>query len=1176
MGAFEPTASQKRAIETRGSSILVSAGAGSGKTRVVTERVLTALLDPEDPASVRQFLIITFTKAAAAELKSRIAHAISDAMRDNPGNRWLKEQHLLCQQATIGTIHSFCQTILKENSHVLGIAPDFRVLDEDRAALMKRNAIERVMEARYEKLDELEGFEELVNMIGSGRDDSRLVELALDVHKKMQSHADPDKWAQEQKHQYLTEQGTDPGQTIWGMELMAQAKEQTSYWEKILTEIAQEMAAGYEEAYKKWGEGLEDLRQQLHRFRLGLEQNWHEAARASEIVFVRLSVTKSIDSPFMQKVKSLRNLCKGQIQKITEPFQRDPEQLMAEIRTMAPAMCALMDLVLDFSEEYQKAKRRASLLDFSDLEHEAVRLLEDDAGNPSLVAQALSERFREIMVDEYQDVSEVQEHIFNAISKDQKNLFMVGDVKQSIYRFRLADPQIFLKKYNSYADAENAAEDEPKKILLQENFRSRKEIIEVANHTFRTCMSPAVGEILYDEDAALHYGAVNYTGEIPVPELLILGSEESEPEESPDKIRSEATLVAQQIRMLMESGSITEGDHRPVRFEDIAILLRAANTVGKVYQEVLEENGIPAVAGTGGSFFRMMEVSTVISLLTLIDNPHQDIPLIAVLNSPLFGVSPDELTRLRAGQEEGAGCYEAVKKEEDDIPACHRFLVLLEKYRLLSPDISLSALLWMIYDDLDVMAIYGAMIGGELRRENLLTLMEYTRKFEETGYHGVRRFLQWLHNQEERGQTPTGAGDEGNAVQIMSIHQSKGLEFPIVFLSDTGRQFNKTDSREIVLVHPRLGLGPKMVDLEQRVAYPTIARLAIRNRLEHETISEEMRLLYVAMTRAKERLIITGSMKNPEKTVEEQAVVTETPMNVELIAKAAAPLIWVLYAALADDGGKIRWRIVRQLENSEVLRDHAPEERDTASEEKWELKLKENLAFQYPHGGDTELPSKLTATELKRRLAKTDDEMQPEERSLIKKDRAKFVSFQDYLRHKETGSTRRGTLTHLVLQNLDFKTAETETDIRDQILKMQKDLVLGKNEAALIDVPSILRFLESDLGKQMKKNADNLNREFTFSVLVPSKELLEDGTDEKVLLQGAIDCWFEEADGIVLVDYKTDHVFGEELDERVEKYKSQMHAYSIALSEMIAKPIRRKVLYFLSAGVAVEVKDTDL
>lgn len=1172
MSNFEPTAAQRQAIEVRGSSVLVSAAAGSGKTRVVTERVLSAILDESEPASIQQFLIITFTKAAATELKSRIGQAISQAMRERPGDRRLKEQHLLCQQAEIGTIHSFCQRILKENSHFLGIAPDFRVLDEDRAVMMKQSAMDRVMESRYEKMAEYPGFEELVNTVGAGRDDARLVDLAMDVYEKMQSHADPAAWAEEQKSQYQNAAETDPGDTIWGQELLRQAGEFAGYWVAKWDEILQEMAADYGAAYEKWGPPLETLRDDLKQFHHATQISWEEAAKAADIKLVTARLTQGISSDFMIEVKKLRELCKQKLQKITEPFSRSGQQLTQELQQMAPTMCALLDLVQDFSEEYQAAKRRASALDFSDLEHYAVRLLETEDGTPSAVAAALSERFREIMIDEYQDVSEVQEHIFRAVSRDSGNLFMVGDVKQSIYRFRLADPQIFLRKYREYIPYDRAEENEPKRILLQENFRSRREIIDAVNHTFRTCMSPAVGEIRYDEDAALHFGADYYEGEVPAPQLTVIDSDDGEEEDAPDKVRREAQAVADQIRGLMSSGTRAENGTRPLEFGDIAILLRSANAIGKTYQEVLEENGIPASAGGGGTFFRTMEISTILSLLKVIDNPHQDIPLIAVLNSPLFGVAPDELTLLRSRQQEGEGCFEAVVKHAETIPACGRFLNLLDKYRLLAPDIGLSALLWMIYDDTDAVATYGAMIGGESRRENLLLLMDYTRKFEETGYHGVHRFLLWLKTQEERGVVPGGLPQESSTVQIMSIHKSKGLEFPVVFLSDTGRRFNKNDSRETVLVHPQLGLGPKMVDLAQRIAYPTMARLAIRNRLEQETLSEEMRLLYVALTRAKERLFITGTMKNAEKAMDEQRLLAHCPMNPEVIEKASSPLQWLLYVCLADEGEHLQWSILHEVGTPEEELLTETQDGEAEIEEEWMHRLHRGISYVYPHGKDTEIPSKLTATELKRRLAGPDPEPLPEERELIEKNRSDFESFHDYLRRKEQGSTRRGTLTHIVLQHLDLASAESVEQIRVQMDHMEEQGLISAEEKKLVKVSKLVQFLQSEMGRRLKANASALQREFTFSVLVPSEELLlEKGSGEKLLLQGAIDCWFEENGQVILVDYKTDRIADGTLEEHVERYRPQMRAYAVALREMIGKPVAQAVLCFLDAGQSVEV-----
>ena len=536
-------------------------------------------------------------------------------------------------------------------------------------------------------------------------------------------------------------------------------------------------------------------------------------------------------------------------------------------------------------------------------------------------------------------------------------------------------------------------------------------------------------------------------------------------------------------------------------------------------------------------------------------------------------MTPDELTHLRSQQEEGEGCYEAVTRAFEEIPACGRFLSLLEKYRLLAPDIGLSTLLWMIYDDLNAIATYGAMIGGESRRENLLILLDYTKRFEETGYHGVHRFILWLKNQEERGTVPAGAAQEGSAVQITSIHKSKGLEYPVVILSDTGRQFNKSDSREPVLVHPKLGLGPKVVDREQRIAYPTMARLAIRNRLEQETISEEMRLLYVALTRAKEQLFITGAMNKAEKFAEEKKALVRRPMNPELIEKAASPLQWMLYTCLADEGEHFRWHVLHEVGTTEAEEEKERLQQDAEMDELWVTALHNNLNYQYPYAQDTKIPSKITATELKRRLAGPEPEPQLEEKRLIAQNRSDFESFHDYLRRKEKGSTRRGTLTHLVLQHLDLDRVESETEIRQQMDHIQEQGLISEEEKRLVNTASILKFLQSPVGMRIKNNFAGLRREYTFSVLVPSQELLpEEGTEETILLQGAIDCWFEEDGKVILVDYKTDRIEEGSLEEHVDRYRPQIKAYAPCIQQSLHIKVAYEGDYYYETGNSSELR----
>ena len=838
MRDFKPTASQKAAIEARGGAVLVSAGAGSGKTRVLTERLMGWLTDPIEPQDLDRFLIITFTKAAAGELRGRILEELAAAQAADPGNRRLRRQSALCRRAQIGTIHSFCAALLRQYSQQLGLTPDFAVADEERARAMKAAALERVLEERYAHPDRYPGFLRLADTVGVGRDDRRLAELTLELHEKMQSHARPEKWAAEQAA-LLRGQSAGAGETPWGRELLDRAAEAADCWSGALEGLLTEMAA-QGKIHRAYGPSVAETAEALRALSRAAKKGWAEAQACLPIPFPRLgSLRDSPDPALSEKVKAVREICKKSVEKLNDSLGVPSDKLLTGLAGTAPAMEALLELALDLDRAFSADKRRAGLVDFADLEHMAARLLTEEDGSPTALAGEISRRYTEIMVDEYQDVSRVQDAIFRAVSREGKNLFLVGDVKQSIYRFRLADPRIFTEKYLSYRD--EAGPGEPRRILLRENFRSRLEVLDAANRVFSLCMSRSLGDIDYDEGAKLLCGAA-FEGQVPKPELLLLDLPGGE--DKPDKTALEAALVAKKIQELVESGAeVTDrGVRRPLRYGDIAILLRSANTVGGVYRRELARRGIPVGSGQSGGFFQAAEISSLLSILAVIDNPHQDIPLIAALRSPAFGFDADALSEIRASDRQG-DFYTALLRRAETDERSRDFLRALDELRDAAPDLSAAELLRRVLERFDLLALCGAMEDGPRRKARLLALAGLAERFEATGYRGLHRFLLWLRQLAEKGREPAlGSGTEP-AVQILSVHRSKGLEFPVVFLCDLGRRFNTSDSRAKVLVHPELGLGPKVTDLKTRQEYPTLARSAIRQRLDRETLSEELRLL---------------------------------------------------------------------------------------------------------------------------------------------------------------------------------------------------------------------------------------------------------------------------------------------------------------------------------------------
>ena len=1166
MADFKPTASQQAAIAACGGAVLVSAGAGSGKTRVLTERLMRRICDDERPVDLDSFLIITFTRAAAAELRGRIMEELAARLAADPGNRRLRRQSAMCRRAQIGTIHSFCADVLRENCHAIGLTPDFKIVDDERAESMRAAALDRTLDARYERMDSLPGFRLLADTVGAGRDDRRLSELVLNLHSRMQCHARPEAWALRQAEQ-LKAPAADVAETPWGREILEWARESAAYWSGEMDRLLEAMAgnakiaAAYTESFSVSAEQIRELARRL-------DLSWDRARECLPIEFPTLKrLMKSPDPELSDMLKSRREACKKAMKALEDTLYSDSATLLREMSMTAPAMEALLELTLDFDRAYAKDKRSRGLVDYSDLEHLTAQLLTEPDGTPTELARHISGRYTEIMVDEYQDVSRVQDTIFAAVSREGRNLFMVGDVKQSIYRFRLADPEIFTEKYLSYSDAAPAAEGQPRRILLRENFRSRREVLSAANSVFSLCMSRRLGDMDYDGSAALICGAA-YPGSVPKPELMLLALPKDDDEDSPDKTSSEAELVARKIRELVDSGmSVTAGGgERPIEYGDIAILLRSANTVGGVYRRVLGDWGIPVSSVQGGGFFNSVEVSTVMSMLAVADNPHRDIPLIAVLRSPALNFSPDALAEIRAAYRK-SDLYDALlaamDKSEKYGEKCRDFYRRLSALREAAADMSAAELTWRVIGELDMLALCSAMGDGAQRRANLMALIALSESFEASGYRGLHRYVLWLQKLAEKGQEPSTGGSFSSAVQIMSVHRSKGLEFPVVFLCDTARRFNRQDSRESVLVHPELGLGPKLIDLERRVEYPTLARDAIKLRLEREMLSEEMRLLYVALTRARERLFMTAALKDPEAALDKARLAVSKPMAPELLSQASAPVNWLIYSALADGGENITLTVCGGAERA-AQDEKAPPCPEADGKTLGELERR--LEFSYPYRAAAELPSKVTATELKGRA-----EPDPDGEPLVHKSEYSFRMPELGDRERPLTASERGVATHLVLQYMDFSRGCSRGAIEEEIERLRAARFISAREAKAVDAAAVEKLFASPLGRRMLA-AEKPLREFRFSLLVDAEKIYGEAAGEELLLQGVVDCCIEEQGELVIIDYKTDWVKSDEdIASRAQLYRGQLMAYAGALSRIYGKSVKECVLYFLPAGRAVTV-----
>ena len=1165
MAEFKPTPSQKLAIEDRGGELLVSAAAGSGKTRVLTERLMRWITEGDAPRSIDNFLIITFSTAAAAELRSRISEELSARAAADPGSKRLRRESALVRRAQIGTIHSFCSALLREYAGRAGIAPDFAIADEDRARELRRLSLETVLEAAYAEAEP--GFIQLADTVGAGTDDRRLESLVLELHGKLQSHARPGDWAARQSELFETG-AEDAADTPWGRELLESAADELLWWAGEFDELVRSLA-GFEKMGKAYVPSFSETASSLRGAAKRAAEGWDALREALPIAFPRLGSLRGggEDPELAERAKARREACKKAAKRIEKGFTLPSEQLLRDMRATAPAMRALLKLVGDFDAEYTRRKRRRSLLDFADLEHLAARLLTEPDGSPTETAREVSRRYAEVMVDEYQDVSLVQDMIIRAVSDSGRRLFMVGDVKQSIYRFRLADPTIFLKKYESYADAPQP-EGVPRRVFLRESFRSRGEVVDAVNAVFGCLMSKGLGEMEYDERARLRAG-LEYPGVVPVPELVAVplpGADEDE--ERPDKIEVEAAYAARMMRRLVETGTkISEGGAlRPLGYGDIAVLLRSVNVSGPVWRRVLAREGVPVEAGQSGGFFEAPEVAVILSLLAVIDNPRQDVALISVLRSELFDFTNDELTEIRLMSGEG-DFYAALSARAQVSEKARAFLDTLDRLRDFARDSELATLIWEIYESLGCMALCSAMRDGEGRRARLLRLFELARSFETTGWRGLRRFLDWLRSMRERGEEPAFPDEDGGgAVRIMSIHRSKGLEFPVVFIGDTARQFNRSDLRGSVLVHPELGLGPKFTDAARGIEYPTLARRAVANRLERELLSEELRLLYVAMTRARERLFITCTFADPQKTMDKLAPAAQEHIPAQALLPMRSMAEWLICAALGTGGRALTLSIGGDEEGApRRVTPAAQPEPERTGEEAVPVDFDALLAWRYPHSGAETLPSKLTVTELKS-LAEPD----AESAELLPRAARTFRRPDIALAARRLTAAERGTATHLALRYLELGALTTPEAAREAVDRLAAAGKLSAREAAAVDAAGLCRFALSPLGRRIAA-APRVLREFPFALLCPAERFFPGAEGEELLLQGVVDCCLIEPDGAVIVDYKTDRIAPEAAPERAKRYAAQLETYAWAVSRITGLAVKAKIVYFLQPGEAVEL-----
>lgn len=1202
--AVKWTEEQRRVIDTRGCNILVSAAAGSGKTAVLVERILKMITDQDRPVDIDRLLVVTFTNAAAAEMRERVRAALEQRAEQEPDNVHLQRQLVLVHNARITTIHSFCLNVLRSHFQTAGIDPSFRVADEGEILLLEQETAQETVDAAYEEMDA--EFEQFVEQIAPGKSDSAIEGLVLQLYHFALGQPWPEEWLEECRRMYA---GTD---APWSRYIAAETA-------RLLADIRSQLEAAlriaqepdgpypYEKALLSDLEqvdslcGCQDYESFAEAFR-----NMPPAARLGSKRDERISAQKK------QQVQTMRGDARDALKALCKKYYFDtPAVVQEELKRSALPVRCLTALTERFMKLLSEKKAERNLLDFGDLEHRALSVLVSRTMEPTAAAQEYAELFEEVMIDEYQDSNLVQELILNSVAgrgKGEPNRFMVGDVKQSIYRFRLARPELFMEKYRTYQEDKRAC-----RIDLHRNFRSRTQVLDSVNFVFRQIMTENPGGIVYDKDAALYPGAVF----APLPgdtswqtELHLLETD------SRNKIKDEARLVGGRIQELVGHMMVwdkQEDCYRPAQYRDIVILLRTVSGWAETFQEVLGDMDIPCFTGSQKGYFSATEVRTVLSYLRILDNPVQDMPLAAVMRSPIGGFTDEELARIRT---ENSGEYfvsyydscQAYRREGADQKLrehLERFFTVFEGLRAKCSHTPVHLLLWEILDVTGYGEYAAALPAGRQRTANLDMLVEKAIAYEATSYRGLYHFVRYIENlkkyEVDYGEANIGS-EADDTVRIMSIHKSKGLEFPIVFVSGLGKQFNESDIRSRVVLHPEFGIGCDYIDTKKRTRRATIAKRAIQQRTAMENLGEELRVLYVAMTRAKEKLILTGGTADLQDKLEKWSGAARQAgetLAYSWLSSASTYLDWVAPALLRHPAGAqvlaergfepvadsikqnglpdLAVRLADQLAGdfSGRVRDDSDGQRlealldldvSVCRDEEAHDYFSRAFAAVYPYEADRAISGKLSVSELKKlsQLPDDGDDMQE-----LYREETVVPLLPAFRRAQEPlAGAARGTVYHAFMENLDFsKKYELELQL-EELVSCGK---MSREEADVLDLDDVRHFLASEAGQRMERAAlaGRLYREQPFVLGVRADEIRADWSHEQiVLVQGIIDAYFVEEDGsILLLDYKTDRV--PTLQTLVDKYRAQLDYYAMALERLTGRSVSRRVIYSFHLGDAV-------
>lgn len=1215
------TKEQEQAIYEKNTNILVAAAAGSGKTAVLVERIINKIIN--ENIDIDKLLVVTFTNAAASEMRERVLNAIYEKLENDSENQNLQRQITLLNKASICTIDSFCLDVVRNHFYELdNVSPNFRIGDTTEIELLKQEIIEEIFEKKYEEEDK--DFNTLINTYTSYRDDTPLKEIILKIYNYIQSNPFPEKWLNEKIEMFnlegKKEEYSDFSNTVWGEELLKEVEEELIDDITALQDIEESLS--FDPELNKFWQTIRSDIDMLQTLKNNLD-NWDRAYEISKNINFVTWPRKKIESSIKEEAKIIRDDVKKKLNKVINKILIcDSDEAKQDIQDMYNVLDKLKYVILEFQEEFSKRKRERNIVDFNDIEHFALKILlketEEGKIEPTDVAKKYKEKYIEMAIDEYQDSNLVQEYILNAVSKGD-NIFMVGDVKQSIYKFRQAMPELFLDKYKNYKKIEDKKQEDNLKIKLFKNFRSRENVLKFTNLIFQDIMSNLLGDIEYNQEEYLNLGAQypeekqNLNTEINIIDLKENEEEQSnvstedlnenveneEQQERIEDIELEARFVANKIREIVQNKyqiwDAKKDTYRDIKYKDIVVLLRSTSNIAPIFEQEIIRLDMPVFSDSSQEYLDSIEIQTIMSLLKIIDNPLQDIPLVTVLRSNIGKFTDDELVEIRLS-DKYENYYTCMKKAKLDVnpklkDKIQRFFESIEEWRKEQEYLSLDELIWKIYIDTGYYNYVGLMSNGALRQANLKMLFQRAKQYESSNFKGLYNFINFI----EKLRLSSGdlgaaklIGENDDVIRIMSIHKSKGLEFPVVFLSSTGKQFNLMDLNQNILLHQEMGIGVKYINYERQVQYDTLTKTAMRNKILVETLSEEMRILYVALTRAKEKLFITGLSKDYEKEAENiEKQICRYPkyldkINPILVKKYKRYLDWIMLVYNYEkETAKnfIDFNIYKKKELLNSFEDIKKEEIDAKEFlEKQDVdndkikKIEEILNWSYDYELSTTIPTKTSVTKIKQMQNEENIEITLDNYLIdVEKDEENKEKIQEnnlpkpqFLRKEDDDkitSAQKGTLVHLCLQKLNEKQEYTLQEIKDLINELELKQIITNKEARSISTYKILAFTKSTIWKELRK-AKTVEKEKPFYINIPAKEIYNQEIEEDILVQGIIDLYYiNENDELVLVDYKTDYVEKGKEEELLNKYRKQLDLYKRALESALNRKVDKVYIY---------------